>query len=323
MRPMRETADTIEAQASSWVSRIDRGLVAHEEASLSAWLSMDSRHVGALARARAVWQDLDRAQVFRIADEQQRAATDQTKRPRVAHPRRVAAAIVLLMMGIAGWLWYPRDEVSTAAGEVRQIPLSDGSRVTLDTRTRIEVEFAPSARLIKLESGQALFEVAKDTRRPFIVLAGQFHVRAVGTAFLVSRNGASDAEVTVTKGTVEIWSDADPIARPLSAGGHSSLAGGKIAPPEILTPKELERLIGWRSGMLDLTGKTLAQAATEFNRYSTLRIEIADPQLASETLVGEVSSSDPGAFVEAAAAMLGARVRRDGDRLILDRESKK
>jgi transmembrane sensor len=320
---VRETADTIDAQASSWVSRIDRGLVAHEEASLSEWLSIDSRHVGALARARAVWRDLDRAQVFRIADAQRRTSADERKRPRIAHPKWVAAAIMLLAMGVAGWLWYPRHQVSTAAGEVRQIPLSDGSRVTLDARTRIDVEFAPSARLIKLESGQALFEVAKDNRRPFVVLAGQYHVRAVGTAFLVSRNGASDAEVTVTKGTVEIWSDADPIAQSVSVGGHSSLACGKIAPAEILTPKQLERLIGWRSGMLDLTGKTLAQAANEFNRYSNLRIEIADPQLASETLVGEVSSSDPGAFAEAAAAMLGARVRRDGDRLILDRESKK
>src|ERR1700734_1105861 len=98
MRLMREPADTIDAQASSWVSRIDRGLVAHEEASLSAWLSMDSRHVGALARARAVWQDLDRAQVFRIADEQQRTAADEIKRPRVAHLRWVAAAVVLLVM---------------------------------------------------------------------------------------------------------------------------------------------------------------------------------------------------------------------------------
>jgi transmembrane sensor len=317
---MRETADAIDLQASSWLSRIDRGLDPNEEAALSEWLSADSRHRGALARARAVWRDLDRAQVFRIADEQRRAPAAQSS-PRAARLRWGAA--VLLVIGIAGWFWYPRHEVSTAPGEVRQIPLSDGSRVTLDAHSRIDVEFAASARLIKLESGQALFEVAKDTLRPFIVLAGQFHVRAVGTAFLVSRDGPSEVEVTVTKGTVEVWSDAEPTARSLSAGGHTSVAGGKIAPPKVLTSKQLERLTDWRSGILDLTGKTLAQAAQEFNRYSSLRIAIADPQLASETLVGEVSSSDPAAFAGGVAAMLGARVRRDGDRLILEREPRK
>src|SRR5665213_2129691 len=68
-RAMRETAEAIDSEASNWVSRIDRGLTDKEEVSLGKWLSADIRRRGALARAQAVWQDLDRAQVFRIADD--------------------------------------------------------------------------------------------------------------------------------------------------------------------------------------------------------------------------------------------------------------
>ena len=241
-------------------------------------------------------------------------------------PGKWAAAAALLLIGVAattGWYLYPRNAVSTAAGEVRQLPLPDGSRVVLDARSRISVQYEPATRLVRLESGQALFEVAKDATRPFIVVAGEYRVRAVGTAFLVSVENASQAQVTVTKGTVQVWSETEPTPRQLSAGGHVELDRGKVRPSEELTPKEVQRLVDWRSGLLDLTGKSLAQAIAELNRYNRLHIEVADPQLGSEPLVGEVGDSDPESFAEAAAAMLGAHVRRDGDRLILDRGTKK
>jgi transmembrane sensor len=321
---MREPADIIDSQASGWVSRLDRGLSTEEEATLSTWLAADSRHCGAFARAQAIWRDLDRAQVFKIAEELRhapsRAAREQNNRPR----RWVAAAVLFVSMaGVAGWYSYPRNAVSTAAGEVRQWPLSDGSRVVLDARSRITIQFEPATRLVRLESGQALFEVAKDAARPFIVVAGPYHVRAVGTAFLVNIESASQAEVTVTKGTVQIWSESDATPRSLSAGGHVALANGKIAPSEELTHEQLERLIDWRSGVLNLTGKTLAQAVAELNRYNQLHVAVDDTNLASEPLIGQVSDSDPEAFAQAAASMLGAHVRRDGDRLILERGGKK
>jgi transmembrane sensor len=326
---MRESADVIEERACGWVSRVDRGLDTQEQTALSAWLAADSRHSGAFARAQAMWRDLDRAQVFQIAEDLRRdPETAIASRSSLAEHRKVAvrwaaAALVLVTAGLGGWYLYPRNALSTEPGEVRQVPLPDGSRVVLDAGSRIKVEFEPSTRLIKLESGQALFEVAKDTARPFIVDAAQYHVRAVGTAFLVRIESASQAQVTVTKGTVEVWSDSDPHRRRLTAGGHVELDRGTMKAPEELTPKEVERLTDWRSGLIDLTGKTLAQAVSEMNRYNGIQLEVLDPRLASETLLGTVSDSDPEAFAEATAAMLDAQVRRDGNRLILERVAKK
>ncbi len=316
---MRETAEAIDVEATKWVSRMDRGLTDEEEAALAKWLSADTRRQGAFARAKAVWGNLDRAQVFRIADEIRRTPD----RPRARGAKLVVyatAALLLIMAGVSGWFGYNRNRVTTIVGEIRQVPLADGSRVTLDTRSQIKVEFASANRFVRLESGEALFEVAKDPKRPFIVEAGRIHVRAVGTVFLVRRRSDSDVDVIVTKGAVDVWSDAGPprTVERLSAGSRVSLDGNKIAPAQKLTAQQVEQAVGWKSGILDLDGRTLGDAAAEINRYNSLRIEIPDPHLAEKTLVGSVSSSDPVAFADAAAAMFGAHVRLENNRLILD-----
>jgi transmembrane sensor len=190
----------------------------------------------------------------------------------------------------------------------------------LDTGSRIAVEYQPEARIVRLESGEALFEVVKDPKRPFVVQAGKIRVRAVGTAFLVRRRSEDDVDVTVTKGTVEVWSDgrrAETAVR-VKAGSGTSLSAGGVAPPQDLTATQIERATDWKLRRVNLDGRTLGEAAAEINRYNRLHVEIPDPRLAAEPLVGNVGSSDPVAFAQAAAAMFDARVRRDGERLILE-----
>jgi transmembrane sensor len=315
---MRENADSIDSAASEWVAKIDRGLKQEERIAFEQWLGADSRCRGALAHAQAVWRNLDRAQVFRIADEARRA-------PPVVKGRRsragaYAAALLAVIVSVGIWVNYTLNHLSTTVGEIRQVPLNDGSRVTLDTASRIDVEYEAQARIVRLESGEALFEVAKDPKRPFVVRAGNIRVRAVGTAFLVRRRSDDDVDVTVTKGTVDVWYEArrPEAAVRLKAGAATSLRGKTIAPPQDLTALQLERAIDWKSGVVDLNGRTLGEAAAEINRYNRRSVEIPDPRLAAQTLVGNVSTSDPVAFAEAAAAMFDARVRNEGDRIILE-----
>lgn len=316
---MRENADSIDVTASEWVAKIDRGLTNGEQIALEHWLAADTRRGGALARAQTVWQDLDRAQVFRIADEQGRvpvAAKGRGTKAAACFAAIAATAIV----SAAAWFVLNRNHLSSTVGEIRQIPLNDGSRVTLDTGSRIDVEYRAETRTVRLESGEALFEVAKDAKRPFVVQAGNVRVRALGTAFLVRRRSDDDIDVTVTKGTVEVWSESrrPQTAVRLVAGTGTSLRGGAIAPPQDLTATQIERAIDWKSGVVNLDGRTLGEAAAEINRYNRRHVIIPDPHLAAQPLVGNVSSSDPAAFAEAAAAMFDARVRSDGDSLVLE-----
>jgi transmembrane sensor len=312
--------EAIEEAATEWVARIDRGLTRAEQSALVQWLAEDTRCREALDLAQTAWKNLDRAQVFRIAAEESRA-TAQVTPTRKWTPWAYAAGVALVAAASLGiWFSYIHTHVTTAVGEIRQVPLEDGSRVTLDTRSQIAVEYEPKQRVVRLESGEALFEVAKDARRPFVVQAGDVRVRAVGTAFVVRRRSDNDIDVTVTKGTVDVWSKTHPqeVAVRISAGSATTLSGATLTPPRDLTVKQIEQATDWKSGVVDLNGRTLGEAAAEINRYNTRRVEISDPRLAAETLVGHVSTSDPLAFAQAAAAMLDARVRDDGDRLVIE-----
>jgi transmembrane sensor len=313
------STEAIEEAATEWVARIDRGLTRAEQSALAQWLAEDTRCREALDLAQTTWKNLDRAQVFRIAAEESRAA--QVTPRRNWTPWAYAAGLALVTAAYLGiWFSYIHTHVRTAIGEIRQVPLEDGSRVTLDTRSQIAVEYEPKQRVVRLESGEALFEVAKDARRPFVVQAGDVRVRAVGTAFVVRRRSDDDIDVTVTKGTVDVWSKtrSQEAAVRISAGSATSLSGATLTPPRDLTVKQIEQATDWKSGVVDLNGRTLGEAAAEINRYNTRRVVISDARLAAQPLVGHVSTSDPLAFAQAAAAMLDAHVREDGDRLVLE-----
>ena len=312
---MRESGADIDAAAADWVIKMDRGLSGAESQQLEVWLAGDSRRRGALARAQAVWMHTERAQVFREAVEL-RSARPSSWRARMA----VAASLVLAAVLLWSWQGYSRSHVATALGEIRSVPLADGSRITLDTDSRVSVRFEAATRLVRLESGEALFEVAKDAGRPFVVQAGNTRIRAVGTAFIVRRHSDQNVEVTVTEGVVDVWresSSPEPAIR-LAAGKRAVTNPQEIAPPQVLTGAQMAGATAWQSGFIDLNGRTLANAAEEFNRYNSQVVVISDPKLAGQTVVGRFQATNPRAFVSAAAAMLDAHVRENGAQLILE-----
>jgi transmembrane sensor len=316
---VRETAHAIDEAASTWVVRVDRGLTQAEQAVLEEWLAGDSRRAGALARAQAIWVHADRAQALRGSRELRESPSARLWRR--ATPW-ASAATVLLGLATAFWAWqgYVRTNPATAIGEIRQVPLADGSRITLDEQSRVSVQYQTATRLVRVDSGEVLFEVAKDPRRPFVVQAGNVRVRAVGTAFVVRRHADGDVEVTVSEGTVDVWRETtspEPAVR-LAAGSRTLATTEAIAQPIKLTDSQLARAVAWSAGVIDLNGRTLGEAATELNRYNRLTVVITDPRLAAQTVVGRFQATDPTAFAAAAATMLNAHVRTDGDRLILE-----
>jgi transmembrane sensor len=301
------------------VVKVDRGLTDLERTVLEEWLAGDSRRAGALARAQATWVHTDRAQAFRGSTELRESSSIRLLRRSIPW---ASAASVVLGLATAFWLWQGnvRTNPATAAGEIRQVPLADGSRLTLDERSSVSVQYETATRRVRLEFGEVLFEVAKDPKRPFVVQAGNIRVRAVGTAFVVRRRPDGDVEVTVSEGTVDIWREAigpEPAVR-LGAGNRTVVTTGEIAAPVKLTEAQLASAVAFSVKFIDLDGRTLGDAAAELNRYNSRTVVIADPRLASQTVVGRFQVNDPMAFAAAAAAMLDAHVRIDGERFILE-----
>lgn len=317
---MRETAEAIDDQAMRWIARIDRAaLEPRAQADLDAWLAGDSRRRGAFLRAEAAWRMLDRASV--PVDEADAAASEPARVSRrwlMAGAGGLAASIALAigLLGVSD----PRPaRIETARGEIRRVPLDDGSMAVVNTATKVAVALAPDARTVTLSQGEAWFQVAKDKTRPFVVSAGDVRVRAVGTAFSVRRRGGG-ADVQVTEGVVEAWvvgEEAQAVRIARGARAFIDVAAGPAIPSQAAL--EIDRSLAWRTGQIILAGDTLGEAAIEFNRYNSRKIVIDDPQLAAEKLVGRFRTNEPEAFVRAAVATLGMHADNAADAITLSR----
>lgn len=305
----RETSQEIDAVAADWAARIDRGALSPaDEGALDAWIAGDARRLGAFMRMRAVALQSNSAKALgpdfdpeAFAQAEPSAATPITRRRMFWLGGSAVAASALGAVGLGLMM---RDTIyETRLGEMRVVTLEDGSAVTLNTASRIRVAFADARRTVTLEEGEALFDVAKDPARPFIVEAGGTSVRAVGTSFSVKRLNDAPVEVLVREGIVEVAQPATH--RPVRMTANMRIVTSHaVAQPVAIAQTEVDRETAWRSGRIAFEGEPLAQAAAAFGRYSDTRIIIEDPGIGREEITGLFASNDPVTFAKAAAASL-------------------
>ena len=331
--------ETISERAARWAVRTDGGALSPEEQrELDTWLAADSRHRGAYVRARAQWVDLDRlaalhGPVGEAAGNPARSSSAQELVPQptaAALSRRQLLAAGVAAMGVIGgglsWMIWRQGQgrYASGIGEVRRIALEDGSTVLLNTASEVTVRFTRQQRDIRLVRGEALFEVAHDKSRPFIVQANDTAVRAVGTAFAV-RLEAAQVDVTVTEGVVEV-ADAKAVAGLGAAtsasppgvkrvAAHERLIIARARAPDVepIAPANAERQLAWREGLVSFDGESLQTAVAEINRHNRRQIVVDDPALGAMPIVGVFRATDLDGFSAAAAAALKARAIRDGD----------
>jgi len=310
---VRDAAD----QAALWATRIDAGALDPEsDAGFQRWLEEDPRRRGALLRAQAALSFLDRGRAL--------AGVVPRPKPRPIWIRRklmfAGAALAASLIGAAILMVRP-DRYDTRLGEIRQVPLSDGSLVEINTQSTVEVAMHPDVRQVTLARGEAWFRVAHDKKRPFIVSAGRIRVRAVGTAFSVRRRD-DGADVAVTDGAIVTWTVGDE-DHPVQVAAGSKAYVADYEPPKVVeASSEVERSLAWREGEIALEGETLGEAVAQFNRYNARKLVISDPKLADEKLVGQFRATEPKTFAEAVATTLGATVEEEGDTIRLSRAAR-
>jgi transmembrane sensor len=213
-----------------------------------------------------------------------------------------AAAIAALSFGLVG----RSPDYATGVGEERVLKLADGSSVRLDTDTRLTVALSASARRVHLMQGQAYFEVAHDTSRPFTVEAGPMQVRAVGTKFDVRQDGQT-ARVTLVEGVVEVRGRGSA-TWVLQPGEQVS-----VGVTQAKTPANAGSATSWTQGRVVFQGLPLGQAIDEINRYTTHKIRLADAAVASVPVTGSFETGDSSAFVSAVSDLHGLRAMTQPD----------
>jgi transmembrane sensor len=314
----QETAREVADQAAEWATRIDAGTIDPDtNETLRRWLEENPRHRGALLRAEAALSFMDRGRAL--------AGVIEKPTPRPIWIRRkllfAGAALAAGIVGVAVLISSPH-RYDTRVGEIRQVPLSDGSLVAINTQSAVEVTMHPDVREVTLTRGEAWFKVAHDKNRPFIVSAGRIRVRAVGTAFSVHRH-YDGADVLVTEGVVETWTVGEEERRVRVEAGSKAYVAEYEPPKPVQASADIGRTLAWREGQIVLEGETLDDAVAQFNRYNTRKLVISDPSLAEEKLVGQFRATEPLTFADAVATTLGATVVEDGDTIRLSRGARR
>lgn len=304
------SASQLRDQAAEWVARMDGGNWSDaDESALQAWLDADLRRLGALIQAQASWMTLDGAAA---------ADNDVHRGGRFSRRAILATGTSALAASLIGVILLdkPGTQYASGLGEVRRVPLADGSIAALNTDSRVGVAMRRAHRDISLDRGEVWFEVAKDTRRPFVVSAGHVRVRAVGTAFSVRRRDGG-ADVVVTEGVVETWVEgADGYKVRLRAGQAAYVADNAAIAARNIGTSSADRILAWRSGNIDFDAEPLVEAIAEINRYNRRQVVLLDPSLRREQLDGVFRTNDPEGFANAVHVALNVPIDLSDERMI-------
>lgn len=344
-----ESHQQIEDQIARWLVRRDSDTwTQSDQAALTQWLNASTARVVAFVRQEAAWQRLQRLQslgagtpagVVPSPDEWQLSplfekhvdADAATDLGAVAQPSRrvpwlkfgMAAAVATIACLIAARVWlFDVSSYSTPVGVISAVPMQDGSKVTLNTDSRIRVDISGGERRVQLDYGEAFFQVAKDPSRPFVVAVGDRRVVAVGTAFSVRRNADGTIRVAVTEGTVKIEQSGSSARH--EQGSDVLLAAGSLALTSrdhvMLQEKplaEVEESVSWRTGFLVFHQTALSDVVAELNRYNTRKIVLQDPQLAAIRLSGRFEPTQHAAFIRLLEDGFQIRAVNEDGRVVL------
>ena len=266
--------------------------------------------------------------------EQRRSFADfalALRSPAMRLPRAIASgAAVVITLAVGLFLYSSPERYATAVGEQRSVVLADGSVVMLNTSSVIEVRIRKDHRIVKLLSGEVLFQVAHDVTRPFDVGVGDTTVRALGTQFNVSRKAASTT-VTVVEGKVAIFNAPDDTKigpettevskLPLEAGEQVTVRPRTVVHA---VHADVARATAWTQRKLVFEHQSLGDVANEFNRYNRQIIEIRGAELRAQDVTGVFEANEPDSFVKFLARIPDVSVEKspDGTRFIVTLDSR-
>lgn len=302
-------------EAAHWFSRNrDPQQGAQERQQFAAWLAADAAHRAEYRVLERLWSaaDLIPEQRLRELCKAEVRALPVPSRRRFLQGALAAAASVVLAGG-ATYLFDPfslrGESYATGLGERRQVTLADGSTLDLNGRTRVTVIFSADRRLVRLDTGEALFSVTPDTSRPFVVEAGPGRVTVTGTRFNV-RHDAQDMRVAVASGRVLVAGGQGAASRPLLAGdGVRVAADGSVGAVQAI---DIATITAWRQGKLIFNDAPLAEVVEEVSRYRENPLRVA-PEVANLRFSSVFRADDTNAFLVALPRILPVKVRTLSD----------
>ncbi len=346
-----ETNSEITSEACAWVAQIESGdLSPSDLAALREWMARSPAHADEIRSIAGLSGQLAVLTDLAPALERNAGVGHSLRRPartlRFGAPA-FAAALALVIVGgvLISALLFNADETpqiyKTAVGEYQNITLADGTAVSLNTDSQIEVDYNSDERRVRLIHGEALFEVASNPKRPFVVYSDTAVAEAVGTSFVVRLREAV-TELAVVEGVVafsrlpqftepsvmrisnetdsENLREAAPAERVIVKAGQAltsteltTIASATITQDiPVLTERDLQRKLSWTDGFLEFSETPLVDVVEELTRHNLVSIEIVDPDLKELKFGGIFRTGDVEQLLGALEG-LGVVVERQGD----------
>jgi len=341
-------------EAAEWLVEMREPVVSAERrAAFAEWLRTSPMHVGAYLEIAKLWgdtahlempadvdlQDLGAQNVVPLRadsvlpDEKGQSVSQRDRRWRL--PARALAASLLvattLVALLAWWNFGRTPSFATVAGEQRVITLEDGSVVRLNSRSELKVRLTSKVRRIDLLHGQALFEVAKDKARPFVVYSGGVVVRAVGTQFDVYRKNEGTI-VTVVEGRVALlgsaatppieWNTMDqPDSQATLVGAGEQVTVRRSGAVERREKPNVAAATSWLRQELVFDGQELSAVVEEFNRYARVPIVVDDAELAHIRVNGVFHATDTEPLLSFISRYQGVRIDRARSQIRITRDA--
>ena len=328
-------------EAVDWLVKLRGGNLSEAQThAFAEWLSQDSEHAAAFAKAEDFLGEMVAAvKLPRPADvdfklnaekpSQQPLAFQprKTVKPWLAIPLAMAAAWLIavgLVLPSQSSLWDNLlSDYHTQPGEIRDIPLADGSRLLLNTNTAVSVAYQPTQRLITLHHGEVRFTVAKDPQRPFEVKADNLMVRALGTVFDVYRKTPHAINVTVQEHAVAArlqtaslnTNAGHPVQVNIQVGQQLIYQGEKTLPQPTAT--NLTQASAWQQRRLYINDRPLGELVEELDRYRMGRIYLSDAKLKNLRVTGVFPLDNPEEVIASVRKVLGLQETRLGPWLVL------
>ena len=309
---MSRELDPVAEQAIAWMVRLHSGRdQARQQAALQSWLDESPAH------ARA-WEQLQRGlgNHYALLRKAPNSLREPLLQPELKRRDVLRGLAGLGLLGGGLWLGVQSRpgqallaDLSTGS-ERRELSLPDGSRLSLNAGSAVDIDFTTGRRLLKLRHGALVVQVAADPKRPLIVRTAQGEARALGTRFLVEQQ-ADSTRVVVLEHAVQVS---------LPSGARLDLQEGQAA---LLQADRIERLAGeqryradWLDGRLSVLDEPLADVIDTLRPYHRGLLRVS-PQVRGLRVQGVFPLDDSSRSLTALAETLPIRVDRYGPWLTL------
>lgn len=327
-------------EASLWIERLSEGLDEKEELELQAWLSNDPANQAVLEKMARLWDKMDSLSRLSVLVPLPVATESiSSRRSYFALAASVFLGLSVLLISYTSFDTAVTPQTAqrpaesfyeTAIGEQQVNILEDGTKITLNTGSRIGVRYTSDARLLYLESGEVHVRVAKDPQRPLSVLVGDRIIQAVGTVFNIEIKPDRQIEVVVTEGAVRIGEQPEStkavrknvkIVLPGSAtvitAGQELVMDGPSEVTRPLSEPEIKVKLSWREGNLIFRGESLAEVVQEVQRYTGVEFVFVDENLKEVHVSGFFKAGDVEGMLAVLQENFGIEFQREDETRVL------